>query len=147
LEEWKFDARDGAFTDLFEGSDAALTDEELRLLDTIDSDLTRQDGIGLWDADEYGIVAGETVDAEAPLVVCTYHPKSLTKAIEAKSLDEATRKELNDVLWNYCERVAEIILDDLKSFSNLPRRADQNRYLSTNDVGLPVISRHSSKSS
>jgi len=117
LEEWKFDARDGAFTDLFEGSDAALTDEELRLLDTIDSDLTRQDGIGLWDADEYGIVAGETVDAEAPLVVCTYHPEIPYEGYRGEeSLDEATRKELNDVLWNYCERVAEIILYDLKSF-------------------------------
>ncbi|WP_455363932.1 DUF7539 family protein [Natronococcus wangiae] len=93
-----------------------MTDEELHLLDRIDSDLTRQDRIGSWNADEYGIVAGEIVDAEAPLVVCIYYPKIPYEGYQGEeSLDEATREELNDVLWNYCGRVAEIILENLES--------------------------------
>ena len=117
LERWKFDARDRAFTELFEGPDSALTDDELQLIDRVDSDLTRRDGIGLWDADEYGIVAGGTFDAEAPLVACTYHPEIPYEGYRGEeSLDEPTREELNDVLWNYCERVAEIISEDLESF-------------------------------
>jgi hypothetical protein len=94
-----------------------MTDNELQLIDRIDSDLTRRDGIGLWDADEYGIVAGRTFDAEAPLVVCTYHPEIPYEGYRGEqSLDETTREELNDVLWNYCERVAEIISEDFESF-------------------------------
>lgn len=117
LEEWKFDARARAFAELFEGSDAALTDDELLVLDRIDSDLTRRNGIGLWDADEYGIVTGQLVDTSELHVVCTYHPEIPYDGFRGEeSLEEAMREELNDLLWNYCERVAEIIQTDLESF-------------------------------
>ncbi|WP_254525500.1 DUF7539 family protein [Natrinema caseinilyticum] len=123
LEEWKFDARDRAFTELFEGPDAALTDDELLVLDRIDSDLTRQDGVGLWDADEYGIVTGQPIDTSELRVVCTYHPEIPYEGFRGEeSLDEATREELNDLLWNYCERVAEFIQTDLESFLESTQR-------------------------
>lgn len=116
FEEWKFAARDQAYTELFEGPNAVLTDEELQLLDRIDSDLTRQGSGGLWGADEYGIVLG-VFGAEEPRVVCTYHPEIPYEGYRGTdSLSEATREELNDVLWDYCERVAEIIQDELDAF-------------------------------
>jgi len=117
LEEWTVDARDRAYGELFEGADAVLTDEELRLLDRIDSDLTRRDGSGLWGADEYGIVAGSELGADGPRVVCTYHPEIPYEGFRGEdSLSESTREEFNDVLWEYCERVAAIIQDYLDAF-------------------------------
>ena len=56
LEDRTFDARDRAYAELFEGDDAVLTEEELRLFDGIDPDLTRRSGSDLWGADEYEIV-------------------------------------------------------------------------------------------
>lgn len=122
LDEWTFDARDRAYADLFEGEDAVLTGEELRLLDRIDSDLARASGEGLWAADEYGIV-GESPDADGLQVVCIYHPAIPYEGYRgAGSVDEATREELNDVLWEYGERVAGHVQEDLDAFL---RRAGQ----------------------
>lgn len=117
LEDWKFDARDRAYTELFEGANAVLTDEELRLIDHIDSDLTRQGESGLWGADDYGIVVGGGLEAEEAQVVCTYHPEIPYEGYRGeRSLSESTREELNDVFWDYCERVAAFIQEDLDAF-------------------------------
>jgi hypothetical protein len=117
LEDWKFDARDRAYSELFEGADAALTDEELHLLDRIDSDMARRGGSGLWGADEYGIVGTGVLEAEEPRVVCTYHPEIPYEGFRGEeSLSEPTREEFNDVLWDYCERVAAIIQEELDAF-------------------------------
>lgn len=117
LEEWTFAARDRAFEEFFEGSDPVLSDEELALLDRIDSDLTRRGESGLWGADEYGIVAGNALEAGEPSVVCTYHPEIPYEGYRGEeSLDEATREELNDKLWDYCERVADHVEDEFEEF-------------------------------
>lgn len=117
LDEWTFGARDRAYAELFEGEGAALTDNELGLVDRIDSDLTRQGGAGLWGADQYGIVVGGAVEATEPRVVCTYHPEIPYEGFRGEeSLSEATREELNDVIWDYCERVTALIQDELDAF-------------------------------
>jgi hypothetical protein len=122
LEEWTFAARDRAYAELFEGRERALDDDELRLLDRVDSDLTRQGDAGLWGADGYAVVAGDGVETAAPRVVCTYHPQIPSEGFRgAESLDEATRAELNDVLWDYCERVATNAQAELEAFLRTAR--------------------------
>jgi len=117
LEAWKFDARARAYAALFEGEKAVLTESELRLLDRIDSDLTRRSGSGLWDADEYGVVTPDALDTDGPQVVCICHPEMPYEGYRGEeSLDEATREELNDVLWEYAERVASLVQADLDAF-------------------------------
>lgn len=117
LEEWKFDARDRAFSELFEGDDAVLSEPELRLLDSIDSELTRRGGSGLWGADEYGIAAPGVLGVDEARIVCIYHPEIPYEGYRGEeSVDEATREELNDVLWEYAERVASLMQDDLDAF-------------------------------
>lgn len=117
LEEWKFEGRAAVYAERFEGDDAVVTREELALLDRIDSELTRATGDGLWDADEYGIVTTDEPDGDGPRVVCTYHPEIPYEGYRgAESLDEATRAELNDVLWEYCEGVASVVQDRLDAF-------------------------------
>ncbi len=114
LEEWKYDARSRAYGELFEGEHAALSAEEMALLDSIDSALTRRTGNGLWDADEYGIVSG---GREAPEVICIYHPEIPSEGYPAEGdLEEATRERLNEVLWEYSEYVATVIQEDLQAF-------------------------------
>lgn len=123
LEEWKFDARDRAYAELFEGENAILSDSELQLLDRIDSDLIRRRGSGLWDADEYGIVTPGLLNVEDPGIVCIYHPEIPYEGYRGEaSLDEATREELNDVLWDYAERVANLIQEDVEAFLHQERR-------------------------
>ena len=122
LEEWKFEARDRAYDERFDGPDAVVTDEELQLLDRIDSDLTRRSGEGLWDADEYAIVLAGGADAGDARVVCTYHPEIPYEGFRGEeSLSEATREELNDVLWDYAERVATLVEADLETFLQTSR--------------------------
>ncbi|WP_440991803.1 DUF7539 family protein [Haloarchaeobius baliensis] len=123
LSEWTFNARDQAYSELFEGSGAALTDAELRELDRIDSDLTRRGEPGIWGADEYGIVHDGGADPGEPGVVCTLHPEIPYEGFRGEeSLDEAAREQYNDLLWTYCERVAEYIQADLDAF----RRSESN---------------------
>ncbi|MFD1647874.1 DUF7539 family protein [Haloarchaeobius litoreus] len=117
LPEWTYEARDQAYTELFEGPDAALTDAELGELDRIDSDLTRRGEPGIWGADEYGIVHDGGVEPGELGVVCTYHPEIPYEGFRGEeSLDEASREQYNDVLWTYCERVATYIQTDLDAF-------------------------------
>jgi hypothetical protein len=117
LEEWKFEARDRAYAELFGGGDAAVSEAELATLDRIDSELTRASGTGLWDADEYGIVATGSFDRAPPEVVCTYHPEIPFEGYRGEgSLSDETRDELNDVLWEYAERVAELVQAELTAF-------------------------------
>jgi hypothetical protein len=126
FEEWTFDARDRAYAELFEGADPVLTDEELQLLDRIDSALTRQNGRGLWGTDEYGTVAGDALGAAQPRVVCTYHSEIPSEGFRGeKSLGEATREELNGALWDYCERVAAIVQSDLDAFLGATSREEE----------------------
>jgi hypothetical protein len=122
LPEWTFDARSRAYTDLFEGPEAVVTDDELGLLDRIDSALSRRGQGGLWGVDEYGVVVrGALGDAVPPGVVCTYHPEIPSEGFRGEgSLDETTRERLNDVLWDYCERVATYLQDDLDAFLRTP---------------------------
>jgi hypothetical protein len=125
LEEWEADARERAYTDLFEGEDPALSAGELATLDRIDSDLARRGEGGLWGVDEYGIVAGETLGTGQPRVVCTYHPEIPLETIRGTgSLDESTRAAFNDALWAYCERVAAAIQDDLDAFLRASRSGE-----------------------
>lgn len=101
----------------FEGEDAVVTREELALLDRIDAELTRTTGDGLWDADEYGIVATDEPDGDGPRVVCTYHPEITYEGFRGvESPDGATRAELDDVRWEYCEGVARVVQDRLDAF-------------------------------
>ena len=118
LDGWLDEARERAFTDLFESPDAALSNEELRSLDRIDSALSREQGQGLWNGDEYGIVPTGTLDEESvPHVVCTIHPQLPEYSYPGEeSLDDETRNTLNDALWNYCERVVELTQQKLEEF-------------------------------
>lgn len=118
LDGWLYEARERAYAELFEGPDAALSEEELRLLDRIDSRLSREEGRGLWGGDEYGIVPTGTMDEEStPHVVCTTHPQLPEQAYPgAGTLDDELRAKLNEALWDYCERVAELAQQELEEF-------------------------------
>lgn len=126
LDEWTYDARERAYAALFEGPDAALAAGELQLLDRIDSELTRRTGTGLWGADEYGIAAAGVFDGEGPRVVCVYHPEIPEEGYPGEeSLGDAPRRDLNDALWAYAERVAAYLQDDLDEFRRAARREDE----------------------
>lgn len=132
LDGWTFEARDRAYSELFEGESAVVSDAELALLDSVDSALTRQTGTGLWGSDEYGVVAPDSLAEDSPQVVCTYHPEIPYETIRGEeSLDEATREQLNDVLWDYAERVAgyiqtelDVFLRDLQETDEFPEDSD-----------------------
>lgn len=107
LEEWIAVAREDAYEDVFEGSEAEVDEADLRTLDRLDSELSRN-GDGIWGTDTYGVVAGGTREgASRPRVVCTYHPQIPEAEPFARNVDDATTDRLNDALWTYCERVAE----------------------------------------
>ena len=118
LDEWMYRAKGRAFDELFEGDDAVVSDEELRSLDGLDSALSRRRGRGLWDVDDYGIVATGTLDEEStPRVVCTAHPRLPEEGYPgAGTLDDETRERLNDALWRYSQRVAGIAQQELEEF-------------------------------
>ncbi|MFB6171197.1 MAG: hypothetical protein ABEJ23_01600 [Haloarculaceae archaeon] len=118
LDGWVAAAREQAYADCFEGPDALLTDEEVVLLDRIDSRLGRERGEGLWGADEYRIVPAGTLEEEsAPRVVCTYHPRVPEYVNRSVApLDEATRERLDDALWEYAQRVVELTQADVEAF-------------------------------
>lgn len=118
LDGWIREARERAYAEVFGGDDAVVSDEELRELDRIDSRLSREEGRGLWEADEYGIVQTGTLDEEStPRVVCTSHPQLPTTAVPGgRSLDDATRTTLNDALWEYSQRVVELTQERLEEF-------------------------------
>ena len=119
LDGWVYEARARAYEEFFEGPDARVTDEEVALLDRIDSALARQNRGGLWGIDEYGILGSDTVRAaDAPLVVCVYHPEIPEDYVHPGEggIDDQTEERLNDVLWDYCKRVAAYIQEDLEAY-------------------------------
>ena len=118
LPEWIVSARDQAYEDLFEGANPVLDEAELGQLDRLDSELSRTRGRGLWGEAAYGIIETGLADEETgPRVVCTYHPEIPYEGIRGESsLDEATREELNDILWEYSERVADHLQQQLDRY-------------------------------
>lgn len=118
LDSWVYSARSEAYSELFEGPDAILEEADLKVIDEIDSQLTRREGWGIWGADEYGIVPTGTLDEESvPHVVCTNHPQVPEYGFPSEqSLDAETRERCNEALWEYCERVVELVQHDLEEF-------------------------------
>lgn len=118
LDGWLYEAREQAFEELFEGPDARLSEEELKVLDRIDSNLSREEGQGLWNGDEYGIVSTGQLDEEStPHVVCTTHPRLPEQAYpRTGTIDDELRATLDDALWEYCERVVELTQQQLEEF-------------------------------
>lgn len=117
LDEWIYAARSEAYEELFEGSDAILTDEEMRVLDRLDSQLSRSEGRGLWGTDEYAVVPTGAIDEESPpRVVCTAHPQIPARAYPGGDLEGASRQDLEEALWEYCQRVLEVTQQRLEEF-------------------------------
>jgi len=117
LDDWVSAARAEAYAEQFAGDDAAVTDAELRQIDRVDSWMSRERGRGLWGADEYGIVATGTLEEEStPHVVCTYHPQLPEYALGDEGLDDETREAIDEALWDYCERVVELVQADVEEF-------------------------------
>jgi len=119
LDQWTKSARREAYAELFEGDDAVLSPEAVRLLDALDSELERQGGDGVWGTDQYGIHTAGTAGSETPLgVVCVYHPHitedSVLRGVD--DLDDETEERLNAALWQYSERVATLIEAELDEF-------------------------------
>lgn len=119
LERWTNDARTEAYDELFEGTDPILTVEERRLLDAIDSAMERQGGDGVWGTDQYGIHTAGTSSSDTSLgVVCVYHPQITSDSVlrGVDELDDETEERLNAALWQYSERVATLIEDELDEY-------------------------------
>ncbi|SDM01038.1 hypothetical protein SAMN04487949_0484 [Halogranum gelatinilyticum] len=119
MAEWTNRARTAAYAELFEGDETLLTEEEVRLLDSLDSELERRGGDGVWGTDQYGIHTAGTSSSDISLgVVCVYHPQ-ITKDSVLRGfdeLDDETEERLNAALWRYSERVATLIEEDLGEF-------------------------------
>ena len=119
LEQWTRSARTRAYAELFEGDEPVLTEEEVHLLDALDSELERQGGDGLWGTDQYGIHTAGTSSSDTSLgVVCVYHPQITKDSVlrGADELDDETEERLNAALWQYSERVATLIEEALDEF-------------------------------
>ncbi|WP_267643256.1 DUF7539 family protein [Haloarchaeobius amylolyticus] len=117
LDGWVRNGRDRAFDDLFAGPNPTVPGARLALLDRIDAALPEQTGVGLWGTDEYGIITGYEVGDVPFRVVCTRRPEIPASGYRGRdSIDEATRNDLNDVLYEYCERVASHAQADLERF-------------------------------
>lgn len=116
LDGWLFEAREEAYRELFEGPDAVLTEDELLILDRLDSRLSRAEGRGLWGVDEYAIIPTGSMDEEsAPRVVCTNHPQ-VPEDLPRAEAQPGLRTKLNETLWEYCQRVVEIAQQRLEEF-------------------------------
>ncbi|MBX0325964.1 hypothetical protein EGH21_23390 [Halomicroarcula sp. F13] len=119
LEEWTNAARTQAYAELFEGDSPVLTEEEIHLLDALDSELERQGGDGVWGTDQYGIHTAGTSSSDTSLgVVCVYHPQITKDSVlrGADELDDEAEERLNAALWRYSERVATLIEEALDEF-------------------------------
>lgn len=119
LERWTNGARTEAYAELFDGDDSILTDEDLRLLDAVDSAMERQGGDGVWGTDQYGIHTAGTGSSDRSVgVVCVFHPRitrdSVLRGID--DLDDETEERLNAALWQYSERVATLIEGELDEY-------------------------------
>lgn len=117
LPSWTDDARLAAYADLFEGDDPLLTDEELRLLDAVDSAMERHGGDGVWGTDRYGVHTGSPADGSLR-IVCVYHPRIATDSVlrGVDELDDETEQRLDEALWRYSERVATLLGDELDDY-------------------------------
>lgn len=121
LDDWTTAARRVAYDELFVGESALLSEEDLRLLDAVDSELEREGGDGVWGTDEYGIHTSRSSRSPAVLgVVCVYHPQITSDSVlrGVDELDDETEERLNAALWRYSERVASLIESELESFSD-----------------------------
>lgn len=117
LDDWLYEARSEAYAECFGGEDPLLTDEQVADLDRIDSESSRGEGDGVWGTDRYGVVTTDVPGVVEPRVVCVYHPTIPDEAYHGeRSLPESTRREYNDALWKYAERVAEALQDRLEEF-------------------------------
>ena len=119
LDQWTKSARRETYTELFEGDDPLLSPEEVQLLDTLDSELERQGGDGVWGTDQYGIhTAGTSSPATSLAVVCVYHPQITSDSVlrGVDDLDDETEERLNAALWEYSERVTTLIKAELDEF-------------------------------
>jgi len=120
LDEWTKNARMEAYAELFEGDDPLLSPEEVQLLDALDSELEREGGDGVWGTDQYGIHTAGTSSSDASLgVVCVYHPQITKDSVlrGTDDLDDETEERLNAALWQYSERVATLIEEQLHEFT------------------------------
>lgn len=118
LDGWVYEARSEAYDEHFEGPDATLSDEELARLDRIDSRLSREQGEGLWGEDAYAVVPAGAIEEEStPHVVCTYYPQ-IPEYVQRGDgwIGEDERGRLNRALWEYTERVVELVQERLESF-------------------------------
>jgi hypothetical protein len=118
LEGWTRQARTAAYAELFEGDQPLLEQSDLRLLDEIDSALSRR-GDGLWGTDRYGIHTSDRSTREPSLgVVCVYHPQVTADSVlrGRDDLDDETERRLNEALWDYSERVSTLIEAELDAF-------------------------------
>ncbi|MFC7177592.1 DUF7539 family protein [Halosegnis marinus] len=119
LDQWTKSARMEAYTELFEGDDPILSPEEVQLLDALDSELEREGGDGVWGTDQYGIhTAGPSSSDTSLGVVCVYHPQISKDSVlrGADDLDDETEERLNAALWDYSERVSNLIEAALDEF-------------------------------
>lgn len=118
LDDWVYEARGEAYDELFEGPEPILTVEEVRTIDRIDSRLHRMPGEGVWGEDEYGIVTVGAIEEESsPHVVATYYPQIPEYVNREEALvGEEIRTRLNDALWEYTERVVELVQERLAAF-------------------------------
>ena len=119
LTQWTRSSRTRAYAELFEGDESLLTEEEMHLLDAIDSELERQGGDGVWGTDQYGIHTAGTSSSDTSLgVVCVYHPQITKDSVlrGRDKVDDETEERLNAALWQYSERVATLIEEALDEF-------------------------------
>lgn len=119
LDQWTRSTRIEAYAELFEGDDPILSPEEVQLLDALDSELERQGGDGVWGTDQYGIhTAGTTSSDSSVGVVCVYQPQITSDSVlrGEDGLDDETEERLNAALWEYSERVATLIEEQLDEF-------------------------------
>ncbi|OVE85534.1 DUF7539 family protein [Natronolimnobius baerhuensis] len=119
LEQWTNGARTAAYRELFEGNDPILSPDELHRLDAFDSALERHGGDGVWGTDQYGIHTGGPTGSDTALgVVCVYHPQITDDSVlrGGDGIDDDLEERLNAALWQYGERVATLIDDELEAF-------------------------------
>lgn len=117
LPSWTDDARTAAYADLFEGDDPLLSDEDLRLVDAVDSAMERNGGEGVWGTDRYGVHTGSPGDGSLR-IVCVYHPRIASDSVlrGTDDLDDETERRLDEALWRYSERVATLLGDELDAY-------------------------------
>ncbi len=107
------------YAELFEGDESLLGEDDLRLLDALDSELERGGGDGVWGTDRYGIHAAGGSGSDTSLgVVCVYHPQITKDSVlrGGDGLDDETEERLNAALWTYSERVATLVEAELDAF-------------------------------